>query len=126
MKIFHIEHKNYIGCIGVYGSRAANFAVQNSDFILSLGSRLDTKSTGTPINSFARNAYKIVVDIDPSELRKFENFDLKIDKKILGDLTEFFNTSSNISMRRNTDALVLGRFIKGLAATASTKVWDWT
>ena len=95
-------HPLFLGNFGTHGVRHANFAVQNSDFILSLGSRLDTKSTGTPINSFARNAYKIVLDIDPSELRKFESFDLKIDKKILGDLTEFFNTSSNISIRRNT------------------------
>ena len=40
-----IDHsnKNYVGNIGVYGSRAANFAIQNSDLILSLGSRLDTR-----------------------------------------------------------------------------------
>ena len=40
------EHKNYIGTIGVYGNRAANFTIQNSDLVLSLGSRLDTRITG--------------------------------------------------------------------------------
>lgn len=67
-----IDHseKKYIGNIGVYGSRAANFAVQNSDLILSLGSRLDTRVTGGVPKNFARKAYKIVVDIDKHELNK--------------------------------------------------------
>ena len=43
--IDHSENK-YIGNIGVYGSRAANFAIQNSDLFLSLGTRLDTRVTG--------------------------------------------------------------------------------
>ena len=50
------DEKKYIGNIGVYGSRAANFTVQNSDLILSLGSRLDTRVTGGSPKSFARNA----------------------------------------------------------------------
>ena len=67
-----IDHseKKYIGNIGVYGSRAANFTVQNSDLILSLGSRLDTRVTGGVPKNFARKAYKIVVDIDKHELNK--------------------------------------------------------
>ena len=74
------NNKNYIGNIGVYGSRAANFTVQNSDLILCLGTRLDTRVTGGVPESFARNAKKIVVDIDKYELGKKRG--LKIDLKI--------------------------------------------
>ena len=51
-----IDNKNplYIGNIGVYGSRAANFCIQNADFILSIGSRLDTRITGGKPSTFAR------------------------------------------------------------------------
>ena len=81
------NNKNYIGNIGVYGSRAANFTVQNSDLILCLGTRLDTRVTGGVPSSFARNAKKIVVDIDKYELRKKRG--LKIDLKIQLDLKVF-------------------------------------
>ena len=64
------------------------FAVQNSDLILSLGSRLDTKATGSPINTFARGA-KNMLDIDKSEIDKFTKFNLKIDLKINQDLKIF-------------------------------------
>ncbi len=85
-----IDHnnKNYIGNIGVYGSRAANFTVQNSDLILCLGSRLDTRVTGGVPKSFARNAKKIVVDIDKYELGKKRG--LKIDLKVELDIKIFF------------------------------------
>lgn len=81
------KHKNYIGNIGVYGSRAGNFVVQNSDLILCLGSRLDTRVTGGIPRNFARAAEKIVVDIDNNELNK--NRGLKINIKINMDLKEF-------------------------------------
>ena len=55
--IDHAQNK-YIGNIGVYGSRAANFAIQNSDLFLSLGSRLDTRITGGVPKNFARKAKK--------------------------------------------------------------------
>lgn len=66
----HHNHPLYRGQIGVYGARAANFAVQNSDCILSLGSRLDTRITGGKPETFAREARKIVIDIDRAELYK--------------------------------------------------------
>ena len=67
-----IDHnnKNYIGNVGVYGSRAANFTVQNSDLLICLGSRLDTRITGGSPKTFGRNAKIIIVDIDKNELSK--------------------------------------------------------
>lgn len=68
--VVHYNHPLLVGQYGVYGSRAANFAVQNSDLIISLGSRLDTRQTGGQPKTFAREAYKIVCDIDSGELNK--------------------------------------------------------
>ena len=69
-----LDHRSnkYIGNIGVYGSRAANFAIQNSDLFLCLGTRLDTRVTGGVPKTFARKAKKIVVDIDKNEIEKTE------------------------------------------------------
>lgn len=64
------DHPLYRGQIGVYGSRGANFTIQNSDFFLSFGTRLDTRITGGRPETFARAAKKVVVDIDKSEIYK--------------------------------------------------------
>lgn len=82
------NNESYIGNVGVYGSRAANFTVQNSDLILCLGTRLDTRITGGVPKSFARKAKKIVVDIDKFELGKKRG--LKIDLKVELDINIFF------------------------------------
>ncbi len=82
------DNKCYIGNVGVYGSRAANFTVQNSDLLLCLGTRLDTRITGGVPKTFARKAKKIVVDIDKFELNKKRG--LKIDLKVELDIKVFF------------------------------------
>lgn len=69
--LFPSDHPLYIGTFGTHGTRYGNFAVQNADLILSVGSRLDSKATGSPPSTFARGAVKIVVDIDRTELDKF-------------------------------------------------------
>jgi acetolactate synthase I/II/III large subunit len=64
------EHPAFIGRQGTIGDRAGNFAVQNSDFLLVLGCRLNIRQISYGWESFARNAYKVIVDIDPAELSK--------------------------------------------------------
>lgn len=81
------KHPLYVGQFGVYGSRAANFAVQNSDLVLSVGSRLDTRQTGGKPETFARGARKILVDIDPGELHKRRG--LEPDLAIVADAEAF-------------------------------------
>lgn len=61
-----------VGGFGTHGTRPANFVVQNADWILSVGSRLDSKATGTPREHFARAASIFMADIDPSEIAKFK------------------------------------------------------
>ena len=91
------NNKNYIGCIGVYGSRAANFAVQNSDLVLNLGSRLDTRITGGKPETFARSAKVVSIDIDEHELKKQRG--LKIYLKINEDLSKFLSTF-NLTLKK--------------------------
>lgn len=60
----------YVGRPGTIAQRGANFAIQNCDFLLSIGARLDRVVTGYSPEGFARAARKAMVDIDPTELRK--------------------------------------------------------
>ena len=65
---FPHDHALFVGMIGTYGNRYANLAVANADVIIALGTRLDTRQTGTKPETFARSAQIIHVDIDPAEL----------------------------------------------------------
>jgi acetolactate synthase I/II/III large subunit len=64
------DHPCYIGRQGTIGDRAGNFAVQNADVLLVLGSRLTIRQVSYNWENFARAAFKIVVDIDEAELQK--------------------------------------------------------
>jgi acetolactate synthase-1/2/3 large subunit len=64
------DHPLFAGRPGTIGSRAGNFCVQNADFVLVLGSRLNIRQTSYNWNSFARNAWVAQVDVDPAELKK--------------------------------------------------------
>jgi len=83
--VMETDSANFIGRLGAKGDRAGNFAVQNADFILVLGSRLSVALTGFEYNLFAREAKIVVVDIDKKEhekntvmIHKLINCDLKI------------------------------------------------
>ena len=76
-----------IGSVGAMGcSRAGNFAVQNADCVLVLGSRLTALTTGTDYCNFARSAKIIVVDIDAVEHTKKG---IRIDRLVVADLRAF-------------------------------------
>lgn len=64
------EHPLYTGRGGIMGDRAGNFAVQNSDLILSIGNRLSIRQVGYNYQTWAREAYTIINDIDAEELKK--------------------------------------------------------
>lgn len=64
------EHPLFFGRPGGMGQRYANFVQQNSDFFLSIGARLNLLQTGYNFDGFARDAYKVMVDIDAAELHK--------------------------------------------------------
>jgi acetolactate synthase I/II/III large subunit len=60
----------YCGRPGTIGDRAGNFAIQNADLVLVLGSRLNLRQVSYNWDSFAKNAFKIQVDVDAAELDK--------------------------------------------------------
>lgn len=77
----------YIGKTGVKGDRAANFAMQNSDLILAIGTSLHVSVVGYEYKQFARAAKKIVVDIDLTSHKKKT---IGIDRLIQSDAKYFF------------------------------------
>ena len=64
------DHSVYIGRQGTIGDRAGNFAVQNADFLLILGCRLNIRQVSYAWEHFARGAKKVMVDVDTAELCK--------------------------------------------------------
>ena len=80
------KHPLYAGRPGTVGDRAGNLVVQSSDVLLVLGSRLNIRQISYNWSSFAREAYKIWVDIDPLELAKPT---VKPDMPIVADLAQF-------------------------------------
>lgn len=67
--IDYYQPKYFGGKVGTFGGDGRNFAIQNSDLLLSIGSRISGRVTGGMIKTFARSAKKIIVDIDPNELK---------------------------------------------------------
>ena len=81
------EYKYSIGSIGSQGcSREGAFTVQNCDLLIVLGSRLNSLTIGLDVEKFARNAKKIIIDIDKNE---YEKNKFKNSKLILSDLGFF-------------------------------------
>ena len=89
----------YVGRPGSVAARGANFALQNSDFLLAIGVRLDFAITGYAPQNLARAAHKVVVDIDEAELKKLHPHvqqPIQADAKKI--LTELLNQSDSIHM----------------------------
>lgn len=68
--IINEDHKNYIGRFGTIGNRAGNFTVQNADVLITIGTRNNVRQVSYNWEFFARESFKIVVDIDEAELNK--------------------------------------------------------
>lgn len=79
-------YPSYVGCAGIAAQRGANLAIQNCDLLLAIGSHLSMSITGTNFNSFAREAKKCVINIDPVQI---ENPTVSIDLPILADAKRF-------------------------------------
>ena len=73
-----IKRNSYFNMIGSYGNREANWALQNCDFLIVVGARLDIRQTGSDVEDFARNAFIVQIDIDPAQLANRVHADLNI------------------------------------------------
>lgn len=94
------DYKYNLGLIGSYGNRYGNLALANSDLIIVLGSRLDTRQTGTSLDTFAREAKIIQVDIDKNELGS----KIKVDVEINKDVREFVENISSLELKIDTSS----------------------
>lgn len=83
-----IEDENplYVGRGGIMGDRPGNFAVQNADLVLAIGNRLSIRQVGYNWQSWAREAFVIMVDVDPAELKKAT---LHVELPICADAMDF-------------------------------------
>ncbi len=86
------ENPYFAGHPGSFGQRVGNFTLQNSDLLLVIGSRLNVRMTGFNFSSFARAAYKIMVDVDREEMNKKT---ININLKVNYDAKDFINELIN-------------------------------
>lgn len=83
------EHPLYCGRGGNMGDRPGNFAVQNSDLVLAIGTRISIRQTGYSFNTWARCAKVIMVDVDRAEMKKHT---IHVDLPIWADAKDFMET----------------------------------
>lgn len=98
------NHELFFGRPGSVGQRGANFIQQNSDFILTIGARLDLAQIGYNYHNFARMAKKVIVDIDETEIKKMK---MDIDVPVCSDakafIQEFINNLEMVHHRDRND-----------------------
>ena len=80
------NHPMVIGMMGMHGEASSNLAIQEADLLIALGMRFDDRVTGN-LKTYALNARKIHIDIDPSEIHK----NVRADVGIAGDLKAVLN-----------------------------------
>jgi acetolactate synthase-1/2/3 large subunit len=88
----------FFGRPGIIGERSANFIMQNSDLLLILGTRMNLRVLGYAYDTFARDAFKIAVDIDALELSKPT---LKLDLGIHSDVSYFISGLNDVVDQSN-------------------------
>ncbi|WP_196599952.1 thiamine pyrophosphate-binding protein [Pectinatus frisingensis] len=101
------DNRYYCGRAGTMGDRAGNFAVQNSDMLICVGTRLNIYQVGYNVNTWARSAYTIVVDIDSEELKKQT---IRVDLPICADASIFM--AALLGAVCNTDIFYTEKWIR--------------
>jgi acetolactate synthase-1/2/3 large subunit len=84
-------HRLFLGMPGMHGTKAANYALQNTDLIISIGVRFDDRVTGN-VEKFAPYAKIIHMDIDPAAISKI----IKVDIPVVGDAKNILNELNKI------------------------------
>jgi acetolactate synthase-1/2/3 large subunit len=92
------DHPLFIGMPGMHGSKTANFALQESDLIISIGARFDDRVTGF-VAKFAPNARIIHMDIDPAAISKI----IEVDIPVVGDAKNILTSLNKYVKPRQPD-----------------------
>ena len=95
--LIEFESEFFAGKAGLTGLRSANFCIQNCDLLIVLGSRVDNIITAYNPKRYAKNAKKIIVEVDENEVK---NSQIKYDEIIISDLKDFF-----IEVEKNIDKI---------------------
>ena len=92
------DHELYAGRPGSFGDRAGNFTVQNADYLLILGSRLNIRQISYNFSEFSPRSYKVMVDVDLAEIEKPT---LSIDLPLHCDLKVFLKLVLDSEYEKN-------------------------
>lgn len=102
MDLIEHSHKLFAGKVGVVAPRYGNFAIQNCDLLISIGSRLDNIITAYNPKGFAKNAKKIMIDIDENEILNSEiDFELTVCCDAKEFIKKLYEESDNIEIDTN-------------------------
>lgn len=86
------DHPLYLGMLGMHGTKAANYAVQECDLLIAFGARFDDRVTGK-LDTFAPNAKVIHADIDVAEIHKLRRANVALQ----GDLIQAAQALSELA-----------------------------
>lgn len=120
------EDPLYVGRGGNMGDRPGNFAVQNSDLVFSVGSRLSIRQVGYNYKTWAREAYTIVNDIDPEELKKPS---VHVDMAVHADAKDLLEALERVLDRWPEEALPVfsgGEGLRDLNWLETCRMWKET
>lgn len=95
--------ETYCGRVGTYGGAGRNFAIQNSDLLLAVGSRISGRITGGNVHTFAREAKKIMVDVVDAHLQPHLQ-QVPFDLNVKSDALLFFKIMEEEITKRSYSA----------------------
>jgi acetolactate synthase-1/2/3 large subunit len=96
--------ETYCGRVGTYGGAGRNFAIQNSDLLLAVGSRISGRITGGNVNTFARAAKKIMVDVIGAHLQP-QLQQVPFDLNVKSDALLFFRLMEEEAIKRSYSSI---------------------
>lgn len=118
-------HPLFFGRPGGMGQRYANFMQQNSDFFLSIGARMNLLQTGYNFDGFAREAVKVMVDIDENELKKIN---VRPQIPICADARKFMELllkhKDKIQVKNRSEWIAYGKRMKEKYPVVQKEHWE--
>lgn len=114
------EHPLYVGRAGGMGDRPGNFAVQNSDLVFSVGSRLSIRQVGYNYETWAREAYVIVNDVDPEELKKPS---VHVDMPVHADARDLLEMMAKVLREEKTPVFDGGAGLPDMTWIETCQLW---
>jgi acetolactate synthase-1/2/3 large subunit len=108
------SHELNLGMMGMHGEAWVNTAIQEADLLLAFGMRFDDRVTGN-LKTYALNAKKIHIDIDPAEINK----NVRVDVGLVGDLKE--TLEQLMPQIENCDKSEWNTYVNGLKGDAAVR-----